>query len=70
MEIHLKYLGQKVRMHRTAAGTTQEEFCARCGIAKTYLSRIERGIANPSLAVLVALADTLEVPVADLLIGN
>jgi transcriptional regulator with XRE-family HTH domain len=34
---------------------------SRCGIFRTYLSRIESGAANPSLGVLVTLADALGV---------
>jgi len=37
------------------------------GIDRTYASQIERAIANPSLEVLVRLAEELECSVSDLI---
>ncbi len=38
------------------------------GIDRTYASQMERGIANPSLAVLAKVADVLECDLVDLLV--
>ena len=38
----------------------------RCGFARSYMSRIERGKANPSLDAIETLADGLKVPVVKL----
>lgn len=46
-----------------AAGLTQEDLAERCGLFRTYMSRIETGIANPTLTMIHALATTLNVPV-------
>jgi transcriptional regulator with XRE-family HTH domain len=46
---------------------TQEELAEKCGIFRTYLSRIESGNANLTLVVLVALASSLRVQPQDLL---
>lgn len=54
-------VGEKVRALRKSAGLSQEVLAERCSIFRTYLSRIESGSANPSLAVLVTLAKALEV---------
>lgn len=54
-------VGEKVRALRKNAGLSQEVLAERCGIFRTYLSRIESGSANPSLVVLVTLAAALEV---------
>lgn len=54
-------VGEKVRALRKSAGLSQEVLAERCGIFRTYLSRIESGAANPSLVVLVTLANALEV---------
>ena len=60
-EINYKNIvGEKVRTLRKSAGLSQEVLAARCGIFRTYLSRIESGAANPSLVVLVTLAQALE----------
>ena len=53
-EINYKNIvGEKVRALRKNAGLSQEVLAERCGIFRTYLSRIESGAANPSLVVLV-----------------
>lgn len=53
--------GRQVRRCRLEAGLTQELASERCGISCTHLSRIEGGIANPTVMVMAALADTLHV---------
>jgi transcriptional regulator with XRE-family HTH domain len=55
--------GQRVRELRLAAGMTQEDLAERCGLFRTYMSRIETGQANPTLTMIHALADSLELPV-------
>jgi transcriptional regulator with XRE-family HTH domain len=60
-------VGQKVKSHRLLAALSQEELAARCGIYRTYLSRIETGTANPSLVVIVALAQSLNLKPHELL---
>lgn len=59
-------LGSRVRELRVAAEMTQEELAGRCGLFRTYMSRIETGRANPTLMMICALADSLRVPVASL----
>jgi transcriptional regulator with XRE-family HTH domain len=59
-------VGNKVRLLRTQAGLTQEMTATRCGIFRTYLSRIESGTANTSISVLTALATCLDVEVMEL----
>ena len=60
-------LGQKIRELRARSGITQEELADRCGMFRTYLSRIESGHANPTLTALHGLADGLKVSVLELL---
>ncbi len=55
------HVGSKVRSLRVKAALSQEVLSERCGIFRTYLSRIESGSANPSLVVLVSLAHALQV---------
>ena len=45
---------------------TQEEVANRAGIHVTYLSGIERGVRNPSLTSICALAAGLRVPLSEL----
>lgn len=58
--------GKRVRQLRLAAGMTQEDLAHRCGLFRTYMSRIETGRANPTLTMIDALAGSLKVPVAQL----
>jgi transcriptional regulator with XRE-family HTH domain len=54
-------LSRQVKCFRSEAGLTQQALAEKCGIYRTYLSRIESGDANPSVSVLVALASALNV---------
>jgi transcriptional regulator with XRE-family HTH domain len=58
--------GQRIRQLRLAAGLTQEDLSERCGLFRTYMSRIETGQANPTLTMIHALATSLKVPVVAL----
>ncbi|WP_206021948.1 helix-turn-helix domain-containing protein [Rhodoferax bucti] len=61
-------VGKRIKGLRQDAEISQEVLSERCGIYRTYLSRIESGSANPTLLVLVALADSLGVPPRELLV--
>jgi transcriptional regulator with XRE-family HTH domain len=52
--------GTRLREARLAAGLSQEELAYRAGLHRTYVSSIERGERNISLANIHALADGLE----------
>jgi len=45
---------------------SQEAFADRCGFARSYMSRIERGKGNPSLDAVETLATALRMRVRDL----
>ena len=60
-------LGLRVKELRAQKAITQEELAERCGMFRTYLSRIESGLANPTLTALHTLAAGLEVEVVELL---
>jgi transcriptional regulator with XRE-family HTH domain len=67
MQIPLRRkFGQRIAALRRAAGLSQEAFADQCGFARSYMSRIERGGANPSLDAIETLAAGLKVPVRDL----
>lgn len=50
-------------------GMNQEVFADRCGFARTYMSRIETGGANPSINAIKVLADALGVSISVLFEG-
>ncbi|MFT3779926.1 MAG: helix-turn-helix transcriptional regulator [Ottowia sp.] len=59
-------LGDYVRDRRLALGLSQAEFGERCGFYQTYLSRIERGHANPTLNAMEVIANALGVTVFEM----
>ena len=63
-----KMFGANVKGARQARNISQEVLSQQCGIYRTYLSRIESGLANPSLLVIAALANALNIEPSTLLI--
>lgn len=63
----LGLLAKNVGNLRKHTGLSQEELAFQCDIDRTYISKIERGIANPSLLVLFKISDVLQVEIKDLL---
>lgn len=62
-----KIVGGNIRSLRGRLNLTQEELAHSAEVDVGYLGRIERGQRNPSLLVLVRIADQLGVRPADLL---
>lgn len=58
--------GKRIRELRQATGLSQEAFADHVGFARTYMSRIETGAANPSLDAIETLATALQISVAEL----
>ncbi len=58
--------GNRIRELRVATGMTQEAFADHCGFARTYMSRVETGGANPSLDAIKVFADALGVELSEL----
>tara|TARA_R110000772_G_scaffold268740_1_gene398529 strand:- start:1769 stop:1984 length:216 start_codon:yes stop_codon:yes gene_type:complete len=63
----VKLLGVNVRHHRKQKGITQEELAVAAGMERSYVSDLERGTRNPSVAALGRLAAALGVQPAELL---
>ncbi|WP_288880935.1 helix-turn-helix transcriptional regulator [uncultured Kosakonia sp.] len=55
--------GQRVRQLRTELGLSQEAFADKCGLDRTYISGIERGVRNPTLEVIAVIADGLKIKI-------
>lgn len=58
--------GARVRELRSAYGLSQEAFADQCGFARSYMSRVERGRANPSLEAIQIIADALGLAISEL----
>lgn len=52
-------LAAEIKRVRAFRGLSQEDLALTAGVDRTYVSQIERKVANPSLQVLIRLADTL-----------
>jgi transcriptional regulator with XRE-family HTH domain len=63
-------LGQRIRALRLDRGMIAGDLAARAGVSASFLSQVERGVTSPSLKVLQALANELEVGVALLIEGD
>jgi len=59
-------LGAFLRQQRALARLSVREMARQANVSNAYLSQIERGLHAPSLRVMRALADALDVPVEDL----
>jgi len=64
-----KHFGRRVRERRKKMRLSQEDFADRVGLDRTYVSGIERGTRNPTLATMKRLAEGLGVPLETLLKG-
>ncbi len=66
----MRYLGQSfgnaVRKRRRQLGLSQEKLAFRCGSHRNYIGEIERGEKSPSLHIIFALAEALEMEASTL----
>ena len=64
----LETLGALLRAERLARGLSLRELSARTRVSNAYLSELERGLHEPSLSVLRAIAAALETPLGPILV--
>jgi transcriptional regulator with XRE-family HTH domain len=55
-------VGQNLKRFRKERGLSQEELAFECGLHRTYLSGVERGVRNPTVLVLEEIAVALGIP--------
>ncbi len=60
-------VGNNVRKFRKERGLSQEALAFECGLHRTYISGVVRGIRNPTVLVLEQIATALQVPASRLL---
>jgi transcriptional regulator with XRE-family HTH domain len=66
MNIQVEF-GQVVREQRLALNLSQVELGKKCGLDRTFISLIERGIRQPTLNSLFQIASALDTTPSDLL---
>ena len=59
-------IGRRIKSLRQGCTLTQEQVAERTRLSVNYLSRIERGLENPTLDTFLALAGALKVEPLDL----
>jgi transcriptional regulator with XRE-family HTH domain len=62
--------GERLRRLRAAADFTFDAFVEETGLGRGYVSELERGLAVPTLSTLAKIAKALELPIADLVLGD
>ena len=63
----LKQFGLNVKAERIRQGYSQETLAEKIGVAREYISRIERGVQNMSLIKIARQANFLETDITNLL---
>ena len=58
-------VARNIRRLRVDKGLSQEALAVDAGIDRTYVSRLERGLENPSVAVLEKLATALRTTIPE-----
>src|SRR5262245_34190388 len=60
-------IGRLVRLARAKRGMTRRQLAVGSGASERYLAQIEGGQGNPSVIILKAIADALDLPVIELI---
>jgi XRE family aerobic/anaerobic benzoate catabolism transcriptional regulator len=60
-------IGRRIRQGRAKRGMTRRQLAQESGASERYLAQIESGAGNPSVVVMRAIADALDVPIVELL---
>lgn len=63
-------LGQRMREVRRKKKMTLRDAAVAAGVSESFLSQVERGLANPSVASLRRIADAMREPVASFFVGE
>ncbi|MCL4400217.1 helix-turn-helix domain-containing protein [Patescibacteria group bacterium] len=62
-----KRLGENLKRIRTKKGITQGDIVRTLGVPKSFVSSIENGKTNPTLATIAKLAKAIGVPIQELI---
>jgi transcriptional regulator with XRE-family HTH domain len=62
-----KTVGKNIKMIRGSLGLSQEELADISGVHRTYISGLERGVRNPTITIVQAIAVGLKVSASILL---
>ena len=60
-------LGAAIRAARKDRAISQEDLAHRAGVDRSYMSSIERGMQNPGIVTILAIAQALELTATELM---
>jgi len=63
-----RHFAQSLKVARKKASLTQTQLGTLCGLNRTFISMLERGVRKPSLESFMIIATQLKVPASTLLI--
>lgn len=63
-------LGRNIRLAREKKGWSQDQLSAESGLHRTYISGVERGVRNPTIAIVQQIAVSLNVEINELFINR
>jgi transcriptional regulator with XRE-family HTH domain len=63
-------VGRNIRRIRAARGLSRKALAVDAEIDRTYVSRLEQNLENPTVLVLERLAEALKCKIADLLVHS
>jgi transcriptional regulator with XRE-family HTH domain len=63
----IKDIGARIAAFRKERGMTQEDLAGACEMDRSYLSEIENGHKNPSVSVLLKIAEALSIKPSELI---
>ena len=58
-------LSHRIKNLRSERGWSLERLSAACGVSRSMLSQIERGLANPTLGVTLRIAEAFELSIGE-----
>lgn len=67
MANRLENIGLNIRKYRKQMKLSQVDLAVEVGIDRSYLSEIENGRVNPTINILYAIADSLNVSIVNFL---
>ncbi len=67
---YLKIIGMKIKILRSLKGYSQDDVVDKLDIDKSYYSKVERGLTNPTLLYLKRLSEIFETPLVELVNPN
>ncbi|HEY8390663.1 MAG TPA: helix-turn-helix transcriptional regulator [Clostridia bacterium] len=63
-------IGNNIKKYRIAQKMTQKELAEKANISRSYLADVENGRYNPSIEVLRAIAQALNIPIDEFFKNN